>query len=256
MAGRWFNEDYKQRVPITLDHSAIGSVPATVDIEAEVPSAWDLFWDTVRSDLLDVVVTDAQGIVVNFNFKAGYSYANRILVLQIDAVNVGTANSMQNYFLYFGYADEATDRKVAVTITTPDNGFIHIGAPFARIVTPSNMRPALNQPQTIFPKSTTEEIDVFFAVGGLLSPRIDSYNKRMNYEEISEIIVRSFDSSGVSSDTRYDLGETRFLNGFVKVRAKAGSNNTDYALALQITTTEKQIYDVRCIISTKDLLPD
>ena len=253
--GFWFDENYKQRVPIALDHSTIGAVPATVDIEVEVPKEWDLFWDTVRSDMLDVVVTDFGGAVMAFNFKAGFSYANRTLTLQLDAIAVDTANSLQQFFLYFGYASESTDRKGSVTISSADKGFIHIGAPFARIVTASNTRPSLNQPQTIFPKSTTEEIDIFFSVAGLLSPRIDQYNKRLNYEEIKEVIVRSFDSSGSTSDSRYDLGETRFINGFVKVRAKGGSNNTNYALSLQIETTEKQKYDIRCIIQTKDLLP-
>ena len=253
--GRWFDSDYRHRVPIALDHSAVGAVPATVDIEIEVPKEWDLFWTTIRSDMLDVVVCDSDSNVVPFNFKAGYSSVTQTLTLQLDAMPVDPANSLQQYFLYFGYASESVDRKVAVSISSAGKGYIHIGAPFARIVTPTNNRPALNQPQTVFPKSTTEEIDIFFAVGGLLAPRIDRYNKRLNYEEIQVVIVRSYDAAGSTSDSRYDLDETRFINGFVKVRAIAGSANTDYALSLQIVTTEKQKYDIRCIIQTKDLLP-
>ena len=253
--GKWFNEDYRHRVPITLDHSAIGGVPATVDIEIDVPADWDFFWTTIRADMLDVVVTDANSDVVAFNFKAGFSSVTKTLTLQLDAVVCSTAASMQQYFLYFGYASEATDRKVAVSISSPDKGFIHIGAPFARIVMPANLRPAINQPQTVFVKSTTEEIDVFFSVAGLMSPRIDEFNKRMVYEEISEVVVRSFASDGSTSDSRYQLDDTRFVSGFVKVRSKGGSTATDYALSLQITTTEKQKYDIRCLISVKDLLP-
>ena len=254
--GKWFNENYSFRVPIALDFSAVGAVPATIDIEVDIPAAWDLFWTSIRSDMLDVVVTDSDSDVAAFNFKAGYSSVTRTLTLQIDAVTVGTANSIQNYFLYFGYADEATDRKVAVTISTPDKGFIWLGAPYGRVVAPLSSRAASNQPQTVFTKSTLEEIDIFFNVGSLLAPRIDQYNKRMVFEDIEEIIVRSYDAAGSSSDSRYDLAETRFITGFVKVRSKGGSNNTDYALSLQITTTEKEIYDIRCLIKVKNLLPE
>lgn len=255
MAGKWFDENYKHRVPITLDHSLIGAVPATVDIEIDVPKEWSLFWTTIRTDMLDVVVTDSKSDVVPYNFKAGFAFATKTLTLQLDGVAVDTANSMQNYFLYFGYASESVNRKVAVTISSAGKGFIHVGAPFARIVAPANSRPALNQPQTVFPKSTNEQIDIFFSTAGLLSPRIDQYNKRMVYEEIKTIIIRSYDAAGSSSDSRYDLGETRFIRGFVKIRARGGSTDTDYALSLQIETTESQKYDIRCIIQTKDLLP-
>ena len=80
-------------------------------------------------------------------------------------------------------------------------------------------------------------------------------NSRLIFEEIDHVIVQSYDSSGSNSDSRYDLSETRFLQGYVKVRSKDGTDDTNYALSLQITTTTKQIYDIRCLIKVKDLLP-
>jgi hypothetical protein len=74
-------------------------------------------------------------------------------------------------------------------------------------------------------------------------------------EGIEHVVIQSFDSSGSNDDARFDESKTRFIEGFVKVRARAGSNNTDYALVCRITTTETQQIDIRCLIQTRDQLP-
>ena len=255
MSSVWFNEEYIYRQPITLDFSTVNTVPSTQDVEIEVPKDWDLFWDTIRSDFKDVVVTDANGNVVNFSRKTGANYSTKKLVLQVDAVDVPAANCLVQYYLYYGYSSESTDRSVSTTISTPRDGFIFLGSPLNRIVDGYGLIPTSNQPTKTFIKQTTEEIDIFFSYQGLLESRVTESNSRLIFEEIDHVIVQSYDSSGSNSDSRYDLGETRFLQGYVKVRSKDGSNDTNYALSLQITTTTKQIYDIRCLIKVKDLLP-
>lgn len=251
----WFNEDYIYRQPVTLDFSTVNTVPSTQDVEVEVPKDWDLFWDTIRSDFLDVVLTDANGDVVAFARKAGANYSTKTLVLQIDAVSVPLANSLVQYFLYYGYSSESTDRSTSVTISTPRNGYIFLGSPLARIVDGYGLVPTSNQPTKTFVKQTTEEIDVFFSFQGLLESRVTESNGRLIFEEVDHCTVKSLDSSGTNDDARYDLEETRFLNGFIKARSIAGSDDTNYALSIQIITTTKQIYDIRCLIKVKDLLP-
>lgn len=254
--GKWFNENYIYRYPIAIDFSGVGATPATFDVEVDVPSDWDLFWDNILSNFFDVVVTDATGNVINFQRKAGANYANRILQLEIDSVVVPEARSIRQFFLYFGYSSETVDRSVSITVTTPKDGYIFLGSPLNRIVSPSSISPAATTPITTFIKSTEEELDIFFSIQGILEPRRDAYNGQLRYEEIDFVTLQSLDSSGTNSDTRYDLVETRFLAGFIKARAKAGSNNTDYSFGVLISTTEKQIYDIRCLIKTKDLLPN
>ena len=90
--GFWFSTDYVYRHPITLDFSTVNSIPANNDVEIVVPQDWDLFWDTIRSDFLDVVVTDVNGIVQQFQRKAGANYANKVLTLQLDNIQVPAAN--------------------------------------------------------------------------------------------------------------------------------------------------------------------
>jgi len=255
MGSFWFNEDYIYRQPITLDFSTVNTVPSTQDIEIEVPKEWDLFWDTIRSDFLDVVVTDSNGDVVSFARKAGANYSTKTLVLQVDAVDVPAANCLVQYFLYYGYSSESTDRSTSVTISTPRDGFIFLGSPLARIVDGYGLIPTSNQPTKTFIKQTTEEIDIFFSFQGLLESRVTESNGRLIFEEVDHVIVQSLDSAGSNSDSRYDLGETRFLQGFVKARSIAGTNDTNYALSVQLVTTTKQIYDIRCLVKVKDLLP-
>ena len=251
--GKWFNENYRHRVPIALDFSAIDA--GAVDVEIIIPSDWNLFWSTIRSDMLDVVLTGAKGDVLSFNFKAGFNYANKTLTLQIDGLNCITANTIQLCFLYFAFSSEATDRKVAVTINTPKEGFVELGAPFARVVTATNARNVTDQPQIAFAKSTGEKINVFFQLQNLLAPRIDQFNKRMNFEEIESVKVAAYNKEGAAVTTVYKTTATRFISGFVQVRLEAGSNNTNYAIALLINTTQGQLYDVRCLLKVKDQLP-
>ena len=54
---------------------------------------------------------------------------------------------------------------------------------------------------------------------------------------------------------RYDEASTRFGNGFVRATYKAGDNGTDYAIAIEVSTTLGQLYQIRAILRVKNLLP-
>jgi hypothetical protein len=123
------------------------------------------------------------------------------------------------------------------------------------LVTQPLQRSPSSEPQTSFVKASTDQIDVYFAVSNLFNLRASSYNSRFGMEGIEHVVIQSFDSSGSNDDARFDESKTRFIEGFVKVRARAGSNNTDYALVCRITTTETQQIDIRCLIQTRDQLP-
>jgi hypothetical protein len=90
----------------------------------------------------------------------------------------------------------------------------------------------------------------------MFGQRVDTYNERTDFEGISFVDIKSYDSSGANDDGRINKSEMAFGNNYVRGRFKAGSNNTDYAATIQITTTLGQIIESRCIIRTKNLLPD
>lgn len=249
----WFNENYTYRQPVTVNFSTVSGV-STQDVTLTIPPDWDLFWDTIRSDFKDVVLTDENGNVVDFRRKSE-NYSNKSLILEVNDLDVAEDNCMQQMFLFYGYANETTDRSTSFVASTPKNAFIHLGAPLNRIVEGYGIVPTANQPVQTFVKSTDEAIDIYFSIQGLLASRTTEANGRLLFEEIVFVTVESLDSSGTNAVERYSLQETRFLQGYIRVRTKAGSNNTNYSLALKVNTTTLQIYDIRCLIKVKDLLP-
>lgn len=85
----------------------------------------------------------------------------------------------------------------------------------------------------------------------MLSP----YADRIDFEGIEYVTVQSLDSSGSDSSARYEEGDTRFIDGFVKARAKGGTDGEDYAFMITVTTTTDQVIDVRCLVQVRDQLP-
>jgi hypothetical protein len=99
------------------------------------------------------------------------------------------------------------------------------------------------------------QVDGFFMLGGMLASRLDSYNERLDQEDIKFVNVFSYDSSGTHDDARMTELATEFGASFVRARYKAGSSGSDYAIAIEIHTTENQILQSRAILRVKDLLP-
>ena len=85
----------------------------------------------------------------------------------------------------------------------------------------------------------------------MLSP----YAQRIDFEGISYVTVQSLDSSGTDSSARYEFADTRFIDGFIKARAKAGSDGVDYAFMVTVTTTTGQAIDIRCLVQVRNQLP-
>jgi len=251
----WYDPNWKQRQAIAID--ATGTADSTVtarDSEVSIPADWDLFWDNIRSDFYDVIVVDPRGQLLNFSRAVGADYANRVLTLEIDGYATKGQSVVQIY-VYFGNPDQSSDLAVSTTITGALNAFVELARPTAFLVSQPLLRPAVSAPQVAFVKATTDEIDVYFAVNNLFGDRSAKYNNRLLYEGIDYVNVLSLDSSGTNDTGRYDEGQTRFIAGHVRVRAKGGSDNTDYALVCRIYTTETQQIDIRCLIQVRDQLP-
>lgn len=250
----WYGADWKQRQPIAIDASGTaGSGVSSEDIEINVPSDWDLFWDNIRSDFFDVIVADPEGNLLTFA-RSGANYANRQLTLQVDGYAT-KGQAINQIFVYYQNPDQASDLSSAVTITSALTGYVDLARAGGFVVSQPILRAPTATPQTAFVKSTLDDIDVFFAVNNMLQLRAFEYNGRVSFDEIDFVEVQSYDSTGANDAGRYDVTKTRFLNGFIKARAKGGSDGVDYAFAVNLTTTFGQIYSVRCLIQTRDQLP-
>jgi len=251
----WFDADYRRRQIVAIDVTGGSGSTATIDSEFQVPSDWDDFWDNIRSDFNDVVVTDSHGNLVSFARKAGANYSTRTLTLQIDGMDIKNDDSFAVAYVYFFEPNETTDRSVSVTIASAKVGHIMLSAPHSRVVNQPASQSALDSPIQSFVKASTDEVHVYFIVNSGFAKRISPYNERNDQEGIDYVQVFSYDSSGSDASARYDESSTRIGNGFVRASFKAGDTGSDYAIAIQISTTLGQLYQIRAILRVKNLLP-
>ena len=251
----WYDADYKRRQAVTVLAFGGTGVQATVDVDIEVPSDWDGFWDNIRSDFKDVVVTDNKGNLLDFK-RENANYANRELSLHVNDLTISHDNSANVVFIYFFYPDETTDHSTTFTISSPKAGKIILSAPHSRLVAAKSSTNISQQPLQTFTKASSEEIHVFFRISSELATRIESYNDRSNQEEIDYFYIKSLDSSGTNADSRYDQTQLRIGNGFIRATFKGGDDDTTYAMLLTYETTLKQVLESRALLFVNDVLPD
>ena len=251
----WFNEEYRRRQIVGINATGGTGISGTIDVSFLVPADWDDFWDNIRSDFKDVVVTDSQGRLVQFRRKSGANYSTRTLTLQVDGLNIKNDDSFCVVYLYFFNPDETSDQSDTVTIDSPKTGYIMLSAPHSRIVSQASTSSALDTPVQSFVKSSVDEVHVFFVINQNFAKRFAPYNERNDEEGIEYIDVKSYDDSGTDSTERYDIRDTRIGNGFVRASFKAGTDGDSYAIAIQVYTTLGQLFEIRAILRVIDLLP-
>ena len=256
MGGTWADNAFTYRVPIAIPVFTLGGGGATnVDVNVEIPPDWDVFWTNIQSNFFDIKVYTANGeSPINYQRQTGANFANRNLTLQLDSVAVEDQSSTSLVYLYFGDSSASSDPSSSVTISSAKTGTIWIGRP-VRLVKPSLNNSGRTEPEVVFTKEPDEKIDIWFDVRSLLAAYIDPFNGRLGYEAIKRVQPKSLDSSGADNDGRYSNVDTFFLNGYASIRAIGGSSGTDYAVGLDIYTTNGQTLKVRCLLKVQTLLP-
>jgi len=251
----WYDAEYRRRQIVGIDATGGTGVSGTIDVEFQVPTDWDDFWDNIRSDFKDVVVTDSEGNLANFARKSGANYSTRTLTLQIDALTIKNDDSFCVAYVYYFQPDETADQSTSVTIDSPKTGYIMLSAPHSRVVSQPASQSALDAPVQSFIKASTDEVHVFFLINRNFAKRLSPYNERNDQEGIEYVDVKSYDSSGTDSSARYDIRATRIGNGFVRASFQAGDSGSDFAIAIQVYTTLGQLLEMRAILRVIDLLP-
>ena len=237
-------------MPITVNGST--SSAANYDFEVEIPQDWDDFWDNIRSDGFDIVVTNAEGEIVTFQFKAGFNLPNRSLSLQVDNYAV-TANDMMIAFVYYDNPSQGSSLAGTFTASTPLNAFIYLGAPFGYVVKDVGFRPIGTVPVNIFQKEPDEHVDVWFPVGSALARRRIEYNQRLDFKGAKAFAMEVLNSSKADQPAMYALEELRMINGWTRVRIKAGTDNQDYVIRLLMNTTDAEIITFTALLQVREL---
>ncbi len=256
MGASWYNSAWKERIPIAVDYNAGTGSPsgATADVEITVPVEWSRFWDNIRSDGFDVILTDNTGVTLLSQFqRQTFIYASKRLVLQADNVPLFNG-AMTTLYMYWNNAS-ASDATSTFTASSPKTGHVFVGAPTGRIVQEQPNRPASDTPPTAFTKTVEETIWIWFYVGNLLGNRVDAYQKRKFFEGLGYVNVKSYDSGGTHSSGRVVDAQTRFINGYIGAQFTGGSDGTDYMVGLEIHTTEDQIITPRALLQVRNMLP-
>ena len=250
----WYNTAWSHRWPIAIQIFGGAGVAANYDLQIEIPKEWDRFWDTVKSDLYDVILTGPDGTSLLDFKRLTTDYANRVLTLQVDAFASHNNDSANLIWLYFGNA-AATDLASVFTAGTVKAGEIFLGGPVGSIISRATGGGGQDAPQIAITKTSTEEIDVFVSTAGLFSRRMDAYNNRSGLESIRYTQVYMLNASDADRPSLYDEIETRFIPSFVRCRIKAGADGDDITFVCKIISTSGNTFSVRALIQVRDRLP-
>ena len=250
----WYSSAFKRRIAVTIDAIGAGGGAGAVDLSIVVPSKFDAFWANIRADGVDIVVTDQHGDLSTFK-RATYNHGNKLLTLEVDNLNISDKNRMNVCWIYFDSPSHTTDLSSVFSVAGPLTGIPHQGGPGGFVVVPTRGAIA-NQPLTTFIKDPGEIIDVWFSTSGLFERRATPSNGRNLFDDPSHIEVESLTSGGVNSAARYMEDESRFVDGWVRIRLQAGDDGSDYSVRCIVKSINLNVYVLSCLVKVQKLLPE
>ena len=253
MAG-WYSTNYKQRGVVAVPVLGGAGTPGAYDIVFTVPPEFPSFWDNIRSDVFDVIVTDADNNLLTYK-RASFTYATQTLEMAVDNYTVANNDSVVLLYVYWNYSS-ASDGASVFTPTSAKTGYIYLGTPAGMIVGYQNpLSNASSTPLTSFTKATDESVFVWFQVGPYLARRRSAYQQKKQLEsmEYSQVVIHP--KTGTSSTLTTDETKVRYLDGWVCAFIEAGTDSTNYTLEMKVTTTLGQVISIRCGIQVRDKIP-
>tara|TARA_R100000654_G_scaffold8559_1_gene20053 strand:- start:444 stop:1208 length:765 start_codon:yes stop_codon:yes gene_type:complete len=251
----WYNGSFLRREQIAIDGSV--ATAGAFDLLIKIPEDWDSFWDNIRNDGNDVVVTNSDGTsIMNFQFRSGFNISDRNIFLQVQNYALAASNTTGVVFLYWNNPNQSTSLQTAHTPAVSTlQGYIYTCAPYGRLVTSISYGNAALEPQQTFSKEVSEEIDIWFPIGALLASRSQPYNQHLQCEEVTYVQGAVVDSGGSTVGSMLADEEIRVTAGWCLVRVKAGSTGNNYAVKLLVKTTQAQTLFLTCILQVETILP-
>jgi len=251
----WYSSGFKRRIAVTINAIGAGGGSGTIDLSIVVPSKFDAFWDNIRADGYDIVVTNQHGDLATFK-RQTYHGPNKLLTLEVDNMTISDKNRMNVCWIYFDNPNQTTDLSSVFSTSGPLTGVPHQGGPGGFVVVSTRNQAIANQPLTTFIKDPGEIIDVWFSTSGLFERRSTPSNGRNLFDDPSYVEVESLTSGGVDSTARYVENESRFVDGWVRVRLQAGDNGTDYSVRCIVKSINLNVYILSCLVKVQKLLPE
>lgn len=255
----WYNSGWKSRWPITVNVLGGSETSGNEDVQFNVPSDWDDFWENIRADGYDIIVADGLGALQTFQITAAsFSKTNRVCQISLDNVMFGNRNAINVLWLYYNNPDQASSLGSSFSPSGPKDAKIYLNAPSLRVVGDALPRNGATTPAVTFQKTSVDECYIWFRVKSLMASRIQPYNSKLGFETIQYIQVFSYDSAGSSHTDRLKEELTVVIPGWVGVCVAEGSNNTDYTINAIIQThgtNFNQKLSINALLQVRDLLP-
>lgn len=251
----WYNGSFLRRRQIAIDGSSKSA--GTFDLVISIPADWDSFWDNIRSDGNDVVVTLADGkSITNFQFAAGFNIPNRSITLNVQNYALAESSVTGMIWLYWDNASQGSSLQTAFVLGgSTMNGYIHLCQPYGRIVKSIGYFQTGLQPQSTFTKEPSEKIDIWFPTSAVLAQRNQAYNQHLDCEEVTYVLGAIINNAGATQASMLADEEIRFVGGWCRIRVQAGSTGNNYAVKLLVQTTDAQTIFLSCILEVNTILP-
>lgn len=249
----WYSPSFKRRLAVTIDATSAGSGPGNEDLRVVIDPSFDLFWENIRSDGKDIILTDRTSQKVNFQ-RATFNYSLKSLTLEGQNLPI-EKGKINVCWVYFDFADQVVDETTAFSPSSPLTGHVHLGAPGGFVVGQRQLKSVTESPIETFYKDPEEKISVWFSLAGILQRRKTESRGSLLMDDLSYVEVESLDSSGTNDTGRFLYSETRIIQGWVMVKAMAGNDGSNYALRVKAKTIDGLIFVLSCQINTVKLLP-
>ena len=252
----WYSGSFNRREQIAVNGSSASA--GTFDLVISIPEDFDSFWDNIRSDGNDVVVTLADGkSITNFKFASGFNISNRTITLNVQNYALAVSGVSGFVWLYWDNPNQSSSLQSVFTLGGSTlNGYIYLCQPFGRLVTSIGYSQIALQPQSTFSKEENEKVDIWFPMNAVLAGRNQPYNQHLNCEEVDYVQAAVIDSTGSVVSTMIVADEEiRASSGWCRVRIKAGSTGNNYAVKLLVATTHAQQIFITSILEVNTILP-
>jgi len=253
----WFDKNFKRRMPVMINTSLTGS--GSVQAQLFIPLTWDDFWDNVRTDGFDVVITDENAAPLAFQREStgvnAWNKTNRIGLFRFNYGAVKAANVMHIAYIYYDHASQSSDLSSTVGVSSPLSASVYLGAPFKNIVNLDSNQGLTTTPTTIIQKDPDDIMDIWFPISQILAPRSLPYNERLDFKSVNYINVNVLNSAGANQAGLYALQETRIIAGWISVRVQTGTKDVDYVVRLNVYTNDLEVFTLTCLLQVRQLLP-
>lgn len=251
----YLRPELRFRHPITVANDGT----ATVDVEIDIPEHWDHFWDNVRSDGFDAILTAADGVTVLDFLRVSFDVPTRDATMQIGALDVAAdADTDSLVWLYYGDA-AAADEAGAPVIGSTVPGVPYLGLPTEPAVNVTR-RPR-QRLSDVVDKASSEVVYVWFHLDSLLEKRLHTDGGALRWEEIKDAKVTVLED-GEARSTMTGLTHKYAIDArgrlFVGAGIQAGIDSHDFTISLEVGTTippaaNHRILNPRALLRVRDL---